>query len=131
MGEIIYSSALDLKSAALNLRPAPKRPGEFLRFLCFCNFHELGFRLGDEANPGSMEGYSKFVARGFYGRKVGKPLRKNMRKPHFSGREGRKVTNSPPRAVKKRARGARGLRHLAGSRIGLKCPLGLPRKPWT
>ena len=36
--------------------------------------------------------------RGAHGRKVGKLLRKNMRKPHFRGREGRKVTNRP-RAV--------------------------------
>jgi hypothetical protein len=38
------------------------------------------------------------VVRPPHGRKVGKLLRKNMRKAHFRGREGRKVTNRP-RAV--------------------------------
>ena len=45
-----------------------------------------------------MKGYSELVVRGLYGRKFGKLLRKNMRKPYFRGREGRKVTNRP-RAV--------------------------------
>jgi hypothetical protein len=45
-----------------------------------------------------MEGYSDLVVRPPHGRKVGKLLRKNMRKPHFRGRESRKVTNRP-RAV--------------------------------
>jgi hypothetical protein len=55
--------------------------------------------LGDEANPKSMKkGCSELVVPGPHGRKVGKLLRKNMWKPHFRGREGRKVTNRP-RAV--------------------------------
>ena len=45
-----------------------------------------------------MKGCSDLVVRRPHGRKVGKLLRKNMRKPHFRGREGRKVTNRP-RAV--------------------------------
>ena len=45
-----------------------------------------------------MKGCSDLVVLALYGRKVGKLLRKNMRKPHFRGREGRKVTNRP-RAV--------------------------------
>ena len=54
--------------------------------------------LTNEANPRSMKGCSELVVPGPHGRKVGKLLRKNMRKPHFRGREGRKVTNRP-RAV--------------------------------
>ena len=45
-----------------------------------------------------MKGCSDLVVRRPHGRKVGKLLRKNMRKPHFRGREGRKGTNRP-RAV--------------------------------
>jgi hypothetical protein len=45
-----------------------------------------------------MKGCSELVDPGPHGRKVGKLLRKNMRKPHFRGREGRKATNRP-RAV--------------------------------
>jgi hypothetical protein len=45
-----------------------------------------------------MKGCSELVGPGPNGRNVGKLLRKNMRKPHFRGREGRKVTNRP-RAV--------------------------------
>jgi hypothetical protein len=45
-----------------------------------------------------MKGCSELVDTGPHGRKVGKLLRKNMRKPHFRGLEGRKVTNRP-RAV--------------------------------
>jgi hypothetical protein len=64
----------------------PKRFEKFLR------------NLGDEANPKSMKGCSEFVVLVLCGRKVGKLLRKNMREPHFRGREGRKVTKRP-RAV--------------------------------
>jgi hypothetical protein len=71
----------------------PKRFEKFLRFLCFRNFKS--WDLGDEANPKSMAGCSELVVRGPHGRKVGKSLRKNMRKPHFRGRGGRKVTNMP------------------------------------
>ena len=45
-----------------------------------------------------MKGCSDLVVPPPHGRKVGKLLRKNMRKAHFRGREGRKVTNRP-RAV--------------------------------
>jgi hypothetical protein len=50
------------------------------------------------ANPKSIKGCSEPVVRELCGQKVGKLLRKNMRKSHFKGREGRKATNRP-RAV--------------------------------
>jgi hypothetical protein len=68
----------------------------FKGFCVFAIFNS--WDLGDEANPKSMKGCSEFVVPGPHGRKVGKLLRKNMRKLHFRGREGRKVTNRP-RAV--------------------------------
>jgi hypothetical protein len=74
----------------------PKRFEFFLGFLCFAIF--TSWDLGDEANPKSMEGCSEFGVLGLRGRKVAKLLRKNMRKPHFRGREGRKVTNRPQAA---------------------------------
>ena len=68
-------------------------------FKGFCVFAIFkSWDLGDEANPKSMKGCLDLVVPPPHGRKVGKLLRKNMRKPHFRGREGRKVTNRP-RAV--------------------------------
>jgi hypothetical protein len=68
-------------------------------FKGFCVFAIFkSWDLGDEANPKSMKEYSDLVVPPPHGRKVGKLLRKNMRKAHFRGREGRKGTNRP-RAV--------------------------------
>ena len=53
------------------------------------------------------------VVPGPHGRKVGKLLRKNMRKAHFRGREGRKGTNRP-RAVGVPVSFARGFK-MAGT----------------
>jgi hypothetical protein len=69
-----------------------------LRFLCFEIF--VSWDLGHEANlKKSMKGRSEFFVLGLHGRKVGKLLRKNMRKPHIRGQEGTKAT-SRPRAVR-------------------------------
>ena len=61
----------------------------------------MSWNLGDEANPKSMKGCTDFGVLGLHGRKVGKLLRKIMRKPHYNQRTGRQKGNkqAPHRAV--------------------------------
>ena len=54
------------------------------------------YSLGHEANPKSGKGHSKNGGPNGNAPKVGKLFEKTCQKPHFRGREGKKVTGALP-----------------------------------